>query len=136
MSKNGLAIGRRPVLSTSSLWFGALAGHVAWTAQLLLTYFVVSLACSVRPAGSPILGLNVAQPLMLGLTVLPAVVAVAATILAFLGWRAAGPDAQARESGADGWRGFMGLFGALLSGLFVALILVTGVSLLVVRPCA
>jgi hypothetical protein len=124
-----------PALGTARLWFGALGGHTAWTAQLLLSYFVVSLACRDPSASFRLAGVDGYQLLLVALTVLPAAGALAATVVAYRGWRAAGVSPRVEAAGTADWRGFLGLFGALLSGLFVATILVTGISLVYLRPC-
>jgi hypothetical protein len=124
-----------PALGTARLWFGALGGHTAWTAQLLLSYFVVSLACRDPSASFRLAGVDGYQLLLVALTVLPAAGALAATVVAYRAWRAAGVSPRVEAAGTADWRGFLGLFGALLSGLFVATILVTGISLFYLRPC-
>jgi hypothetical protein len=124
-----------PAVSAGRLWFGALAGHFAWTAQLLLTYFVVSLACTRPPAPFQVAGIDGYQFLLFALTLVPAAVALFATWVAYQAWRAARRNRQAEANGTLGWRGFLGLFGALLSGVFVATILLTGLSLLYLSPC-
>jgi hypothetical protein len=136
MGSGGARLGARdPAPSTTRLWLGALAGHFAWTAQLLLSYFVISLACARPPADFQVAGVDGFQLLLIVLTLLPGAVALFATFFAFGVWRAARESRQTEAAGTVGWRCFLGLFGALLNGLFVATILLTGVSLLYLSPC-
>ena len=126
---------QEPALGTARLWFGALGGHTAWTAQLLLSYFVVSLACRAPSADFRLFGVDGYQLLLVALTVLPTVVALGATLVGYRAWRSARVSPRAEAAGTADWRGFLGLFGALLSGLFVATILVTGLSFIYLEPC-
>ncbi len=118
-----------PPHGAARLWFGLLAGHASWTAQLLLTYLAVSLACRGESDGAAVLGVPIVPTLLALLTLGPVALAAAGAVVALRAWRAA------RSDGAAGWRGFLGLFGALLSGLFVGVILLTGASLLFLDPC-
>jgi hypothetical protein len=130
------SLGRRePALGTARLWFELLGGHVAWTAQLLLSYFVVSLACRGPAAGFQLFGLDGFRVLLIALSVLPAAVALGATLVAYGAWQSARTRPGADAPGAAQVRGFLGLFGALLNGLFLATIAVTALSLLYLDPC-
>lgn len=122
-------------LRTPALWFSALAGHAAWTAQLLLTYFALSVFCSLQPPRFGALGLDGASVVLIALTVVPAAIAVVAMVLGIAAWRQSGYDEPADTRGTGGWRGFLGAFGALLSGLFVLVILLTGTSFFYLSPC-
>ncbi len=124
-----------PALTEPRLWFAAMAGHFAWTAQLLLSYFVVSLACRQPPLVFEVAGVDGFQLLLIALTVVSAAVALGATLVGFRAWRAARASRPANAAEPVGWRGFLGAFGALLSGIFAFTILMTGLSLLYLDPC-
>ncbi|MBX5493542.1 MAG: hypothetical protein IRZ14_20520 [Chloroflexi bacterium] len=120
--------------SAPGLWYGLLGGHAAWSAQLLLSYLVISLACRDPAPHFTILGADGFQLLLGVLTLLPAAVALGAIAVALRHWRAERAP-RAETTGSGDVQGFLGLFGALLSGLFTATILLTGVSLLYLAPC-
>jgi hypothetical protein len=126
---------RHPALRAPRLWGTALAGHVAWSAQLLLSYFVTSLACAAQPGAFRLAGLDGFQALLVALTLVPAAVALLATLDNWRAWRAARRQQPRGTDEAVGWRGFLGLFGLLLNGVFVATILLTGLSLVYLQPC-
>lgn len=110
-------------LPLARLWFGAFGGLVAWSAHLVLGYFLITAACvdgESRLGGTA--GLNAA---FLALTLLLAVVAALATAAAARTW-----------SAGRGWRRFMGFFGVLLSGLSLATILLGATQVIALPPCA
>jgi hypothetical protein len=123
-------------LGATGLWVGLVVGHAAWTAQLLLSYFVVSLACLPGAARFQLLGVDGYQFLLGALTVGPAAVALAATILGVQAWRRIAAGRRAEDAPAAGWHGFLAQVGAVLNGLFLATILLTGLSLRYLAPCA
>jgi putative membrane protein len=112
------------------LWYGVLGGTVAWIAHLGASYAVVPWVC--QTGGEWVLH---------ALTVVMAVVAATATAAAAWTWRRAHRPIRAVE-GDDGegtevpvvpaqLQGFLGLFGAFLSGFFLVLIVVEGLPALI-----
>jgi hypothetical protein len=126
----------KAIPGSTGLWVGLLVGHFAWTAQLLLSYFVVSLACLPDAARFQILGVEGYQFLLGALTAGPAAVALAATILGVQAWRGIVDDRRSDAPDVAGWQGFLAQMGAALNGLFLATILLTGLSLRYLAPCA
>jgi tetrahydromethanopterin S-methyltransferase subunit C len=115
---------REPPASRPALWFALLGGPVAWSAHLLASYPLVSVACQ----------LGTATPLH-AITLLTAAVAAAAGVTGALALRrvsAAGPgglgDAFARAR-------FMGLAGTIAGAFFTFVILVEGLPPLLHDPC-
>jgi hypothetical protein len=115
----------RPPIGRAALWFAFLGGPVAWTAHLLASYPLVSVACR----------LGSATPLHL-ITLSTALIAAAAALTGWVGYRrvrdAQGPagmgDALARAR-------FMALGGVFIGGLFTFVILVEGLPPLLHDPC-
>ncbi len=118
------AVETRPV-GLLPLWFGLLGGHTAWTIQLLVNYFLVSLACPLGRAPFEVFGIAGFDVLMLLVNMMTATVALVAGIVSYWAWQ---------RSGRRGRRGFMALVGVLLSGLFFATILLVATSNLYVDP--
>lgn len=99
-----------------ALWFGVLAPPLAWGGHLLLNYYLVALNCAVAYANTS-LWLQV-------VTVVAALVTIAAGVTAWRAWRRTGVDErQGWEGTVLGRSGFMALVGVLSSILFLALIL-------------
>jgi hypothetical protein len=107
------------------LWFALLGGQVAWSAHLLLSYLLVSLACGPGPR-LVTLGVDGYRLLLWLLLLATAALALAATVV---GWRAW------RQPSATGWRRWLALVGFLLSGLGLATILFQGLPLLFLDEC-
>ncbi len=102
-------------LGSPMLWFGILGGPMAWSAHLLVSYGLVYV---VRGTG---------WAFLLHLTTLTtALVALAAGIAAWRGWRHPPAENRAEMPDVAARRRFMGYIGLLLSGLFFLVILVEG----------
>lgn len=102
-------------LGSPMLWFGILGGPAAWSAHLLVSYGFVYV---VRGTG---------WVFLLHLTTLvTALVALAAGIAAWRGWRHPSAEDKAEMPDVAARRAFMGYTGLLLSGLFFLVILVEG----------
>ena len=123
-----------------SPWFHLLGGPILWSAHFLVSYAWVEFACrvSLLVLDSTILGLTVLSWSVLILTIL----AVLATV--YVGWSAYRSWLRIRESKETdelaSWgvesRRFMALSGILLSALFSLVILLSGLPVLVLGPCA
>lgn len=107
-----------------------LGGPLAWTLHLAGCYFVVALACTTGWPGAP--------AVVLALTVVLGVAAVASGILAFRRWRQVQSAASWLHAlnEAGGEEGLLFLVGLMLAGLFALLIVMNGVSPLLVPVCA
>jgi hypothetical protein len=110
----------RPGLRT--LWFGLLAGPLAWFALLQTGYAMVPWVCD---QGHP----GLLHALALGALA----VALAGSVVGWRASRGAAPGVDA--SPPPGRRRFMAVTGALLSGTFGLVILATTLAALV-RTCA
>jgi hypothetical protein len=106
------------------LWFAFLGGPVAWSARLLASYPLVSVACRMEST--------------MPLNVVTAATAAVALAAAFTGWAAfrrvqtTAPDAR-----TVAWNRarFMAIAGIMISALFTYAIIVEGVSALLHDPC-
>lgn len=110
-------------VSRWALWFGVLAGPLAWTAHLLLSYPLVYVACGVGWWGMALLN---------AITLATALLAVAGGVVGWRSWRRAGPGADPPAGSVR----FMGRSGVLLSALFLFAILLEGAPNLALSPCS
>ncbi|HZS02362.1 MAG TPA: hypothetical protein VFE37_26840 [Chloroflexota bacterium] len=122
-------LGREDQRRLAALWGGILVPPIAWSLHLLVSYFIVSVAC----LGSwPLLVLDL---LLHGLTFALGAVTVGSAVIA---WRArqtedepGGTLPEARER-----RAFMVHVGVALAGLFLLLIIAGDIPNFFVPPCA
>jgi hypothetical protein len=123
-----------------SPWFHLLGGPILWSAHFLATYNWVEFACraNLLVLDSTVFGLTVLSWSVLVLTLITALAAL------YVGWSSHKTWRRLRESQAtnepDSWgidsRRFMALGGILLSVLFSLVILLSGLPVLVLGPCA
>jgi hypothetical protein len=115
---------REPPIARGALWFAFLGGPIAWSAHLLSSYPLVSVAC----------GLGSAAPLHL-ITALTALIAAAAAVTGALAYR------RVREGGPGGLGDafararFMAIGGITMGAFFTFVILVEGFPPLLQDPC-
>ena len=102
------------VSTRASLWFGLLAGPLAWTLHELLSYAMVKLACANNAA------------VVLHVVTLGALALAAAGV--YVAVRSYANDAAEEVR-------FVSAAGALVSGVFVFAILMEGIPNAVVSPC-
>ena len=110
------------------LWFGVLAAPLAWAILLTVGYGFEEVACS---RGSSHWGFEAktATVILFAATAVTAVLGAAAAVLT---WR----RAQRPESGdTRGRLEWMGFSGVVVSGLFIALILMTGFGVTSLGTC-
>lgn len=109
---------------TALLWFGILAGPVAWAIRLQVSYVLVPYACAAES--------------QLSIHIVTAVTALLAASGAFVAWRAhrALGEGSTAASGAAGRSRFMALAGIVIGIWFIAQILVEGVPAFIVSACA
>lgn len=107
-----------------ALWFGLLAAPLAWTLHLFISYGLVPVTCD---RGSK---------LLLGVvTGAAAIISVAAAWVSWRIWQRTRMDSTTELGGVRGRDAFLGLAGAALSLLFLALILVEGIPDIFLDPC-
>ncbi|MBI4496434.1 MAG: hypothetical protein HY689_00830 [Chloroflexi bacterium] len=123
-----------PTGSRRLLWFGLFGGHAAWTLQLIVNYFLASLACQPQAPDFAMLGVNGYAILMVLVSAVTGAVALAATVVAFRRWRWSGGNGGWAAEPAR-WPGFVALAGFLLSGLFFVVIVAGGMVNLFLAPC-
>lgn len=100
-------------------WFGLLGAPLAWTAQELLGYAFVPLAC--RGLRWPLFALDAAALLAV----------LAALLVALGGWRAARGNEDARAQAI----GFLGLGGAAVAAVFTVMVLLTAAPHFLLQAC-
>ena len=123
-----------PQQAARSLWLGLLAGPLTWAVYFILGYLLVEAVCKAGFLNISLFGLTA---LILLLTVIGLVITLYASLYNYRKWQ------QAPEKGSldfDDPLGhkparFMALAGLLLSGLFGLIILLTGISVFILRPC-
>jgi RsiW-degrading membrane proteinase PrsW (M82 family) len=106
------------------LWLGLLAAPAAWTAQLVFGYGAEEADCA---AGSG--GWNFSSHTM------NAVLFAVAGVVALAGLGAAFWAARHVEHDPRGRVAFMAFGGVLVSSLFAALVILTGIGVLSLEPC-
>lgn len=97
----------------------ALTAPTAWMLHLLLSYFVVTVACETRSFGPVVAGLSAPELVLLLLTVAAVVAVILGGRLGYRIWRESEVGIKAKGGTTQDRRGFMGLGGAALSALFL-----------------
>ena len=123
------------------LWFAVLGGAAAWTAHLLVSFELETIACSPASGGARVFGAGLTAAVAVVTVVLAAVAAAAG----WVAWRFARRLARARrgraghgEAAAEPRAGraeFMALVGLAGDLLFLLIIVYGGISLAVLHPC-
>ena len=110
--------------SPLTLWAAVLGGPVAFALDRLAGILLVSSRCH-RPSGG-ILGLSTAQGLELAITIVTALIALAAGLVCWRFWSlTAGPGEQETLESMS-YTPFLAMGGIWLSAIFLAAIIVTG----------
>lgn len=117
---------QRQAIGLGPLWFGFLGGAVAWTAQLLGGYFVVTLGCTTQTDLTLVVHLIALGALL---------IALAALLVSWRHWRETGTDEEPGVRTTIQRSGFMALFGLFANALFGTLIVFTGVTAFVLPRC-
>jgi hypothetical protein len=121
-----------------------LGGHLAWTAHLLGSYFVISTFCQAGNPLSPRFAL-----LLHAMTLGAGLVAVAAGLAAYAGWRRvrpameAGADPPQVDTGGDpaealraaGRTQILAQMGMVIDAFFLFAVVLGGAANFFVRPC-
>jgi hypothetical protein len=119
-AERGRAVGLLP------LWFGFLGGIMAWTAQLLGNYFLVTLDCTSETNLTLIVDL---------VSLVMLVIALLALLVAWRNWQLTGTDEEYGARTVVQRGGFMARFGLFANALFAVLIIFTGVTAFVLPTC-
>lgn len=107
------------------LWFGLLGGVVAWMIHLFAGFILLYFGCN---------GAN-ARMAIAAATIVPALVAAAALLVAYLSWRKGGARTTDDVGGALGRSRFLALAGMGLSALSLIIIVSFGIPLAAISPC-
>ena len=138
MSYESPAVERTGGSRPGRLVFAFLGGAAAWFLQHALGYALVEINCHSSRLAFTILGLDASAFLMIVVTILTLAVAAAAAVVALRTQPVPMLRESGGEAGAPEWRSrsrFMAQVGFFLNLLFIVAILVTGASLLFLRPC-
>jgi hypothetical protein len=114
-----------------ALWFAVLGPPLAWTVQLLVGYYLSSLNCKSQFSGFQLLGVSGFKVLIVVLSLVAALVTVAAGLTGWRRWRDTGAVESRTDEGLSGRVAFMALGGALLSMLFLLLIILSAIPSMV-----
>jgi hypothetical protein len=116
------------LVSRPALWFGLLAGPIAWSLRLLISYPLVPVACA--QGASSLLHLVSALFLL---------VALAGGAVAWWSYRQLRAKERSGRGGADDWTmertRFMVLLSLLVSGLFALVIVAEWLPVFFTDPC-
>jgi hypothetical protein len=115
---------REPPASRAALWFAFLGGPIAWSAHLLASYPLVSVACR----------LDTALPLHL-ITGVTAAIAAAAGITGALAYRRVRHGGSGGIGDAYARARFMALAGLTMGLFFTFVIFVEGLPPMLHDPC-
>lgn len=122
---------RRDVLAAT------LTAPTVWMLHLLLSYFVVTVACETQTFAPVIGGLSAPELVLVVLTVAAMVAVLISGRLGYRIWRESETGVKAKGGTEEDRRGFMGLGGAALSVLFLFGLLLAFLPpfLLLLREC-
>ncbi len=122
--------------SKIALFFAWLGGAIAWSLFHVIGYAVASVGCTLGATGPSLLGLSQVAWLVLLVTIILALVALAALLVSRREWSRGKSKGEGEPDGGDrGVSAFTGFAGIVLNGFFLALILYAGAAALVLRPC-
>jgi hypothetical protein len=122
--------------NTRTLWLGLLAGPLTWIVYFMIGYLLVEAVCKSDFLNFSLLGLPAVSTIILILTAIGVFITIYAGFISYRKWRQ-GPEAESLigEQLSHKPVRFMALAGLLLSGLFTLIILMTGISVFILRPC-
>lgn len=127
--------------TTGMLWAQLLAGPILWSIHFLLSYLLVEAFCQLGWSFK-ILEMNGLSVILIALTVLAIVSASLFGLKSYRAWKDLNDNrnlaAEIREASrwSEGPLEFVYFSGLLLTVLFTAVILMTGIPVLFLRPCA
>ena len=113
------AVSRAERGGSRRLWFGVLAGPVAWSLQILIGYNLEEIACNPGSQTQQLAGAEI-EPLAVWLTLASGALALAGVLVSFSCWR----RVRAAHDSTPGARAeWMAWAGIVSSGLFAFWIL-------------
>jgi|GEM_PF-953352 len=118
------------------LWLGLLTGPVVYALYFISGYLLVEFACQTGVLQSMLGGLSLVSVIVLGLTLVAALLTLLMGLSNFRRWRQHyGGNRATVERTTQSAVPFMLFGGILLSILFTTLILLTGIPMLVLQSC-
>lgn len=122
-----MRVDRSRPLTSAALWFALLGPPLAWTAQLVVGYGVEEADCG-KAGQSWALHTTAWEVALLALGGVVGVASLAAAIALWRGSERHAPDPRGRIA-------FLAVSALLIDGLFLALIVLTGIGTIVLDPC-
>jgi len=119
-----------------ALWFGFLAGPVAWSVHLLVGLVLVSAGCGAGYGGFSLFRLPGWESVLLLFTAAMALLTAAGGVVAFASWRKTGESADTNAGGPRGRSGFLAAAGVYTSLIFLAGILLVAIAIATLNDCA
>ncbi len=129
------------------LFFVMGAGPGVWAVFLIISYAIVEAGCRSFAWQSEVLGISMMGLVIVILTLIALAVVLYAAFLGYTTWKNMGAVGAGEVDSDDEWldnngerftsnRGrFMAFAGMLLASIFSLVILISGIPLLVLRPC-
>ncbi|GAB1692893.1 hypothetical protein KRM28CT15_46960 [Krasilnikovia sp. M28-CT-15] len=114
------------------MWFAVLGGALSWAVHLFVAWGADELTC--RSGRTSIEGLPLRVVIGAGV-VLPALVTLAALVLAGRAWRQTRAAQRSRDDPRLERAGMMALIGLCANALFLSIIVAGGAAVLVLAPC-
>lgn len=108
------------------LWYAFLGPPAIWSLHFLIVYAYEEAACSNRT------GVSLVEPLVVGATLVLGAAVLAAAVAGYLLWQAVRRDELADPRGRVA---FMSGVGALWSGLFLLIMVLSAIQLVAFDPC-
>ncbi|CAN5587327.1 hypothetical protein BH24ACT26_BH24ACT26_18000 [soil metagenome] len=115
---------------SAALWFGILAGPLAWGAHLLIGGELPELGCAPGAGAPEVFGITI-EALILAATALTAAVAALGGIVSYRCWRRTRATTTSEQR--PGW---MAMAGIMTSSVFAAFILLGTFPALLLSSCA
>ena len=116
------------------LWYGVLAGPLAWTAQIVIAPDLAEILCYPGATASgrgDVFGISV-DTFLIGVNSLMTLIALSGLVASWLCW-----SRHRREDATPARRAaWMALAGVLVSSLFLVAIVVGYIPLFMLEPCA
>ncbi len=101
------------------MWFGVLAGPVAWSLQILIGYNLEEIACNPGSQTQQLAGAGI-EPVAVWLTLAAGALALAGVLVSFSCWRRVRAAHDSTPGGRAEWMAWAGI---VTSGLFAFWIL-------------